>query len=101
MPGDGDITYRDSIAESGKPSTRICTRRSNLGLTNTTKTPDQIEEGTQVWLYLDRAKEGYARKLAHMWHGPFRVTKLIGNHAARFETAGSWYRIMPIVHMSN
>ncbi|OWY95524.1 reverse transcriptase [Phytophthora megakarya] len=62
--------------------------------------PHRIEEGTHVWLYLDRVKEGYARKLAHMWHGPFRVTELIGNHAARLETAGSGYRIFPIVHLS-
>jgi hypothetical protein len=36
--------------------------------------PHQIEVGSQVWQYLDREKEGYARKLAHMWHGPFSVT---------------------------
>ncbi|OWZ11416.1 reverse transcriptase [Phytophthora megakarya] len=62
--------------------------------------PHRIEEGTQVWLYLDRVKEGYARKLVDKWHGPFRVTELIGNHAARLETAGSVYRIFPIVHLS-
>ncbi|ETI53999.1 hypothetical protein F443_03141 [Phytophthora nicotianae P1569] len=28
-----------------------------------------IKAGDQVWLYLDRVKKGYARKLAHMWHG--------------------------------
>ncbi|POM77095.1 Hypothetical protein PHPALM_5576 [Phytophthora palmivora] len=35
-----------------------------------------------------------------MWHGPFRVAELIGNHAARLETTGSGYRIFPIVHLS-
>ena len=30
-----------------------------------------ICSGSQVWLYLDRVKEGYAHKLAHMWHEPF------------------------------
>ena len=28
---------------------------------------DKIEAEAQVWLYLDL--EGYARKLAHLWHG--------------------------------
>ncbi|OWZ05311.1 LOW QUALITY PROTEIN: hypothetical protein PHMEG_00022620 [Phytophthora megakarya] len=65
---------------------------------NGNTTPD--EEGSQVWLYLYRVKEGCDRKLAHIWHGPFRVTELIGNHAARLEAAGSWYRIFPIEHMS-
>eukprot|EP00644_Phytophthora_capsici_P018990 jgi/Phyca11/133059/e_gw1.309.1.1 len=37
--------------------------------------PHQIEPGSRVWLYLDRVKEGYARKLAHLWHGPFRVAE--------------------------
>ncbi|POM78907.1 LOW QUALITY PROTEIN: Reverse transcriptase [Phytophthora palmivora] len=62
--------------------------------------PHSIEEGTRVWLYLDRVKEGFARKLAHMQHGPFRVAELIGNHAARLETTGSGYRIFPIVYLS-
>ncbi|POM72381.1 Reverse transcriptase [Phytophthora palmivora] len=62
--------------------------------------PHGIEEGTQVWLYLHRVKEGFARKLARMWHGPFRVAELIGNHAARLETTGWGYRIFPIVHLS-
>uniref|UniRef100_H3H4X9 Integrase catalytic domain-containing protein n=1 Tax=Phytophthora ramorum TaxID=164328 RepID=H3H4X9_PHYRM len=50
--------------------------------------PHQIEAGSQVWLYLDRVKEGYARKLTHMWHGPFRVREMIGPYAARLEMAG-------------
>ncbi|OWY90584.1 reverse transcriptase [Phytophthora megakarya] len=53
--------------------------------------PHRIEEGTQ---------EGYARKRAHMWHGPFRESELIGNHAARRQTADSGYRFFPIVHLS-
>uniref|UniRef100_H3H5N5 Integrase catalytic domain-containing protein n=1 Tax=Phytophthora ramorum TaxID=164328 RepID=H3H5N5_PHYRM len=62
--------------------------------------PHQIEAGSQVWLYLDRVKEGYARKLAHMWHGPFRVREMIGPYAARLEVAGTEYRLFPIVHVS-
>ncbi|GMF39344.1 unnamed protein product [Phytophthora fragariaefolia] len=33
---------------------------------NETARPHQIEAGSRVWLYLDRVKEGYARKLADM-----------------------------------
>ncbi|KAE8966178.1 hypothetical protein PR001_g28490 [Phytophthora rubi] len=39
-------------------------------------TQHEIAAGSQVRLYLDRVKPGYARKLAHMWHGPFRVAEL-------------------------
>ncbi|GMF52045.1 unnamed protein product [Phytophthora fragariaefolia] len=62
--------------------------------------PYEIEVGMQVWLYLDRVKEGYARKLAHMWHGPFRVAAVIDTHAVRPEIAGTEYRLFPIVHTS-
>ena len=55
---------------------------------------------SRVWLYLDRVKEGYSRKLAHMWHGPFRVAEVCGDHAARLELAGTPYRLFPVVHMS-
>lgn len=62
--------------------------------------PHGIEPGMQVWLYLDRVKEGYARKLAHMWHGPFRVIEMCGDHAVRLEIAGTPYRLFPVVHIS-
>ncbi|POM74091.1 Reverse transcriptase [Phytophthora palmivora] len=47
-----------------------------------------------------KVKEGYARKLTHLWHGHFRVIEVIGNPAARLETAGSGYGIFLIVHLS-
>ncbi|ETL99887.1 hypothetical protein L917_03354, partial [Phytophthora nicotianae] len=62
--------------------------------------PHKIEVGPQVWLYLDRVKERYARKLAHMWHGPFRVSEVVDLHAVRFEIAWSGYHVLPVVHVS-
>ena len=59
-----------------------------------------IKCGSQVWLYLDRVKDGYARKLAHIWHGPFRVAELCGAHAVRVENSGNPYRLIPIVNVS-
>ena len=35
-----------------------------------------------------------------MWHGPFRVAEMCGDHAARLEIAGTPYRLFPIVHLS-
>ncbi|KAE9272457.1 hypothetical protein PR003_g30196 [Phytophthora rubi] len=62
--------------------------------------PHNIEAGDQVWLYLDRIKEGYAKKLAHLWHGPFRVAEMVDQYAAKLAIAGTDYRIFPIVHVS-
>ncbi|OWY93793.1 reverse transcriptase [Phytophthora megakarya] len=62
--------------------------------------PHQVEVGSRVWLYLDRVREGYAKKLAHLWHGPFRVAEKIGEYAVKLEIAGSAYHIFPIVHVA-
>ncbi|OWY91782.1 reverse transcriptase, partial [Phytophthora megakarya] len=62
--------------------------------------PHPVESGSRVWLYLDRVREGYAKKLAPLWHGPFRVADKIGEHAVRLEIAGSTYSIFPVVHVS-
>ncbi|CAI5709115.1 unnamed protein product [Peronospora effusa] len=44
-------------------------------------------------------REGYAKKLAHLWHGPFRVRELVGDHAVRLELGGTEYRLFPIVYI--
>ncbi|OWZ05874.1 LOW QUALITY PROTEIN: hypothetical protein PHMEG_00021957 [Phytophthora megakarya] len=62
--------------------------------------PHPVESGSRVWLYLDRVREGYAKKLAHLCHGPFRVAEKIGEYAVRLEVAGSTYSIFPVVNIS-
>ena len=59
-----------------------------------------IDRGSKVGLFLDRAKEGYDRKLAHMWRGHFRVAKNCGDHAVKLEIAGTPYRLFPVVQVS-
>ncbi|OWZ08885.1 LOW QUALITY PROTEIN: reverse transcriptase [Phytophthora megakarya] len=54
----------------------------------------QIEAGSRVLLYLDRVKEGYARKLAHL------VTEKINEFSIKLEIAGTGYQIFPVVHES-
>ncbi|EGZ06604.1 hypothetical protein PHYSODRAFT_341850 [Phytophthora sojae] len=62
--------------------------------------PQSIEAGSQVWLYLDRVKEGYARKLAHLWHSPFRVAEKVNEYTMNLQIAGTDYHLFPIVHVS-
>ena len=90
-----DQRARKEVNERLKASIRERVDRHNEDL-------DQhgIEVGSQVWLYLDRVKEGYARKLAHMWHGTFRVAEMCSDHAVRLEIADTSYRLFPIVHLS-
>ncbi|OWZ06502.1 hypothetical protein PHMEG_00021236 [Phytophthora megakarya] len=60
----------------------------------------QIEAGSRVWLCLDRVKEGYARTLAQLWHGPFQVAEKINEFSIKLEIAGNGYQIIPLVHVS-
>ncbi|GMF50366.1 unnamed protein product [Phytophthora fragariaefolia] len=70
-------------------------RRQNEGASQ-----HSIETVSEVWLNLDRLKPGYARKLAHMWHGSFRFSKPVNACAARPETAGTTYRLLPTIQIS-
>ena len=56
--------------------------------------------GLQVWLYLGRVKKRYARKLAHMWHGPYRVAEKCGDHTVCLEIANTPYRLFPVFYVS-
>ncbi|OWZ03159.1 reverse transcriptase [Phytophthora megakarya] len=75
-----------------------------------------IEAGSRVWLYLDRVVNARLReaigdrdsrhnedvtlaKLAHLWHGPFRVAEKINEFTIKLEIAGTGYPIFPVVHV--
>ncbi|OWY97953.1 reverse transcriptase [Phytophthora megakarya] len=92
------------ILSTGSRTSEPTFTRSNYGSSrqahNTLVRPHPVEAGSRVWLYVEWAREGYAKKLAHLWHGPFRVAEKIGEYAARLEIAGSAYSIFPVVHVS-
>ncbi|OWZ17066.1 reverse transcriptase [Phytophthora megakarya] len=54
---------------------------------------DQIRGDTPHYL-------GCARKLAHLWHGPFCAAEKISEFTIKLEIAGIGYRIFPVVHVS-
>ncbi|DBA00289.1 TPA: hypothetical protein N0F65_001484 [Lagenidium giganteum] len=63
--------------------------------------PDpKLEVGSQVWVFLDRVRPGFAKKLAQPWHGPFRVSEMVEDYACRLEIAGTEYRLYPVEHLS-
>ena len=51
-------------------------------------------------MYLNLVKKGYPRRVAHMWHGPFRVIEKCGKHSVRLEVQGTPYRLFPLVYIS-
>ena len=46
------------------------------------------------------SQKRYARKLTHMWYGPFQVVELCGNYAFRLGNKGISYSLFPVVHVS-
>ncbi|GMF48257.1 unnamed protein product [Phytophthora fragariaefolia] len=59
------------------------------------------EERDQVWLFMERVKPGLTKKLAHRWHGPFRVKRKVEKFAYELELPDkSGYRSYPVVHVS-
>ncbi|GMF61064.1 unnamed protein product [Phytophthora fragariaefolia] len=60
-----------------------------------------FEVGSRAWLYMERVKAGLTKKLAHRWHGPFRIKKKVEEYAYELELPDrSGYRFHPVVHVS-
>ncbi|GMF42322.1 unnamed protein product [Phytophthora fragariaefolia] len=67
-----------------------------------TRSPKPLfEVGSRAWLYMERVKAGLTKKLAHRWHGPFRIKKKVEEYAYELELPDrSGYRFHPVVHVS-
>jgi hypothetical protein len=59
-----------------------------------------LDVGDAVWLYLARVRPGLSRKLAHLWHGPFRILEKSQNFMVKLKTEGTPYQLFPWVHLS-
>jgi hypothetical protein len=62
---------------------------------------EEIKEGDLVWLYINKVKTGYKKKLAHLWHGPFRVKKRVTSFSVELELpTEEGYRFYPRIHIA-
>jgi len=59
-----------------------------------------FEKGDAVWLYIPKVQPGLSRKLAHMWHGPFRIDEILDDFRVKLKVDGTGYRVNPWVHIS-
>ncbi|POM70256.1 LOW QUALITY PROTEIN: Hypothetical protein PHPALM_13327, partial [Phytophthora palmivora] len=98
-PIDGDTVSRSNIGWPGSKSTQSCVRIFKNGQIDITKLSDHMRSRLELKCGY-RVKEGYARKLTYVWHGPFRLLELADEHAVRLEIAGTEYRLFPVVHGS-
>jgi hypothetical protein len=68
---------------------------------SSTESEIDYRPGDAVWMYVARVKEGLTKKLAHLWHGPFRVKRKVDQHCYELELpAREGYRFYPIVHVA-
>ncbi|OWZ15134.1 hypothetical protein PHMEG_00011276, partial [Phytophthora megakarya] len=82
-----------------RPATGAVTEDSDGDATSATRS--LFEVGNRVWLYLERVKPGLTNKLAHRWHGPFRVKRKVEEFAYELEHPDrSGYRFYSVVHVS-
>ncbi|KAE8887516.1 hypothetical protein PF003_g28530 [Phytophthora fragariae] len=64
-------------------------------------TQSLFRPGDRAWLYMERVKPGLTKKLAHRWHGPFRIKRKVGEYAFELDLPDrSGYRFYPVVHVS-
>ncbi|KAG4036761.1 hypothetical protein PC123_g27672 [Phytophthora cactorum] len=60
-----------------------------------------FEIGSWAWIYMGRVKPGLTKKLAHRWHGHFRIKRKVEEFAYEPELPDrSGYRFYPVVHVS-
>ncbi|OWZ00550.1 hypothetical protein PHMEG_00028230 [Phytophthora megakarya] len=82
------------------------------GLTEEGKAPeigssDTEVEAFEIWIRKGRRSVvGYSqsamlsRKLAHLWHGPFRIDEVHDDFRVKLRIDGTGYRVNPWVHIS-
>ncbi|GMF32104.1 unnamed protein product [Phytophthora fragariaefolia] len=103
--------HNDSLSRQEKASLpRLRVNESSEGnpddaedtSTSVSESPKSLfEPGDRVWLYMERVKPGLTKKLAHRWHGPFRVKRNVEEYAYELELPDrSGYRFYPVVHLS-
>ncbi|GMF46773.1 unnamed protein product [Phytophthora fragariaefolia] len=59
-----------------------------------------FEKGDSVWLYIPKVQPGLSWKLAHLWHGPFRIEEIHDDFRVKLKVTDSGYRVNPWVHVS-
>jgi hypothetical protein len=59
-----------------------------------------FDVGDAVWLYISKVQTGLSRKLAHLWHGPFRIAEVTNEFRVRLKVDDTGYRVNPWVHIS-
>ncbi|GMG17964.1 unnamed protein product [Phytophthora fragariaefolia] len=82
-----DYSYAQACAEDLQK--RAKKMRSETQTLKWQELSDRIKAGFKVgdavWLYIPKVQPGLSRKLARMWHGPFRIEEMHGNFRVKLK----------------
>ncbi|OWZ22536.1 reverse transcriptase [Phytophthora megakarya] len=84
-----------------KKAKKMCSDKQTrkwLGLSERVKVG--FEKGNFVWQYISKVHTGLSQKLAHMWHGPFRIDEIRDDFRVKLKMKDTGYRVNPWVHIS-
>ncbi|OWY93001.1 reverse transcriptase [Phytophthora megakarya] len=74
-----DYSYAQACAEDLQNKARR--HRSDLQTRKWKELSERLKSGFQkgdaVWLYIPNKQTGLSKKLAHLWHGPFRIDEVL------------------------
>ncbi|OWY96959.1 hypothetical protein PHMEG_00032632 [Phytophthora megakarya] len=62
--------------------------------------PISTRKRDTAWLYIPKVQTGLSKKLAHLWHGPFRIDEVLDDFRVKLKVDSTGYRVNPWVHIS-
>ena len=76
-------------------------KKRRADIHNETVNDIEYKEGERVWIYIKHVKKGYSKKLAHLWHGPFRIKRKVNDFVYELDIqSNNKYRFHPRIHVS-
>ncbi|POM58051.1 Hypothetical protein PHPALM_37356 [Phytophthora palmivora] len=97
-----DYSYAVAFAEDLRKKAKR--HRSEIQTQKWRELSDRLKsgftEGDSVWLYIPKVQTGLSRKLAHLWHGSFRIDEVHEDFRVKLKVEGTGYRVNPWVHIS-
>ncbi|KAE8960686.1 hypothetical protein PR003_g30534 [Phytophthora rubi] len=82
--------HNESLSRAERATVPEFTRLESSANVDEPEQPDDADEispdentrslfqpGDRAWLYMERVKPGLTKKIAHRWHGPFRIKKKV------------------------
>lgn len=66
-----EIAHRIALENTQRPQQRM------KDLHDRTADPTKFQLGERVWVFTHRVLRGLSKKLAHLWHGPYRIVEFL------------------------